>query len=202
MTHLAEQNGATVYHCDWRALLSGASCDTLIVDAPYSERVHAGHDAQVEHLESNRRTLDYGHWTTRDVGDFVAAWSPRTRGWFVSITDHVLAVAWADALTHAGRYVFAPLPFVAPGSRVRLAGDGRNLLDFGEPWQEKSAVPVAGWSTKCKLRLTIARSLCFIERASGKAQGAGRARQQLAADRAVLAVVPVRRTVRPAASSA
>lgn len=55
---------------------------------------------------------------------FVDAWSSRTRGWIVSVTDDVLAASWAECLEYAGRYVFAPLPFVAPGSRVRLSGDG------------------------------------------------------------------------------
>ena len=54
----------------------------------------------------------------------MAALAHRTRGWFVSLTDHVLSPAWEAALAEAGRYVFAPLPYVAPGSRVRLLGDG------------------------------------------------------------------------------
>lgn len=35
-----------------------------------------------------------------------------------------LAPAIQTSLEAAGRYVFAPLPFFAPGSRVRLSGDG------------------------------------------------------------------------------
>ena len=46
------------------------------------------------------------------------------RGWFVSITDHVLVRAWESYLAFSGRYVFAPVPYVAPGSRIRLSGDG------------------------------------------------------------------------------
>lgn len=71
-----------------------------------------------------RRAIDYEGWTPVDVGDFVNYWSVRCGGWVVSITDHVLARAWADSMAENGRYVFAPLPWFAPGSRVRLTGDG------------------------------------------------------------------------------
>lgn len=152
MTPLVEANGAAVYHADWRALLDVVpTCDALIVDAPYSQRTHAGHDDGVSSVENmrnfatltggqqkdrayaarkaalgltHRRSLSYSAWSPDDVRAFVAAWSPRVKGWFVTITDDVLAPAWQAALDAAGRYAFAPLPFVAPGSRVRLTGDG------------------------------------------------------------------------------
>ena len=53
-----------------------------------------------------------------------ASWVPRCRGWFVAFTSSDLAPAYVEALEGAGRYVFAPLPFFSPGSRVRLSGDG------------------------------------------------------------------------------
>lgn len=147
MTPLAEANGAAVYHADWRALLEVVpACDALIVDAPYSERTHKGHDGAVSEVRlageekrmrvdrrtgavysvgvNRRREIDYAAWTPDDVRAFVEAWSPRVAGWIVSITDHHLAPAWQAALEEAGRYVFAPLPYYAPGSRVRLLGDG------------------------------------------------------------------------------
>jgi site-specific DNA-methyltransferase (adenine-specific) len=55
---------------------------------------------------------------------FVAQWARRCRGWFCTITDHVLAPTWTVALAAEGRYVFAPTPIVETGSRVRLTGDG------------------------------------------------------------------------------
>lgn len=139
-------------------------CDALIVDAPYSERTHSGHDAAVKngteprHPEgwvrtngavdkSIRRRLQYACWTEADVDRFVTAWSPATRGWMVSITDHVLAGRWASAMEAAGRYVFAPLAFTASGSRVRLRGDGPSnwstWIVVGRP---KTAAYVA-WGT-------------------------------------------------------
>ena len=131
----------------WQDALSGVECDALIVDAPYSDRTHGGHDAAPtvgdargvlsssgrsthgsyggDHSDgANRRAIGYSGWTPADVCACVASWSPRTTGWMVSITDHVLAPVWADAMAAHGRYVYAPVPWVAPGSRVRLTGDG------------------------------------------------------------------------------
>lgn len=133
MTPLAVGNGASVYNCDWRTLLDVVpECDAVIVDAPYSSKTHTGHDATKDWDQSlsptydgsARKGINYAAWSPADVAAFVALWSPRCRGWFVTITDHILVSAWSDALTAAGRYVFVPLPFVAPGSRVRLSGDG------------------------------------------------------------------------------
>jgi site-specific DNA-methyltransferase (adenine-specific) len=107
----------------WQDTLAGVECDALIVDAPYSARTHGGHDANLG-KKGYRRVLSYEGWTPDDVRAFVESWAPRTRGWVVTITDHMLAPVWDAALTDAGRYVFAPLPWVAKGSRIRLSGDG------------------------------------------------------------------------------
>lgn len=144
MILLAEAHGATVHCADWRDLLPLVPrCDLLCVDAPYSEKTHAGHDEGTatanrckepwprtdgtkprnDHRHQ-RRAVSYRFWTPDDVVEFVTAWHPVCAGWFVTITDHVLAPVWSDALEAVGRYVFAPLPYVAPGSRVRLSGDG------------------------------------------------------------------------------
>ena len=100
--------------------------DTVITDPPYSERTHSGHDAGVAQADPMvmRRSLSYAHWTAHDVAEFVACWHERTRGWIVAMTDHVLVPAWEAAFRHVGRYCFAPLQMMEPGSRVRLVGDG------------------------------------------------------------------------------
>lgn len=117
----------------WQDALADVQCDALIVDAPYSERTHSGHDdgtrgdghhdATYGHRKVTRG-LGYESWTPAHVGEFCSAWSDRTSGWFVSLTDHTLMPVWADVLSSLGRYVFAPLPLVEIGSRVRLSGDG------------------------------------------------------------------------------
>jgi hypothetical protein len=129
----------------------GVTCDALITDTPYSKRTHGGHNSavtssrvrasDVDALQPRvyaggkveksgahrRRPIGFAHWTPEDVKAFVASWSPRTRGWFVAMTDHVLAPHWISALECQGRYVFAPLAYMVTGSRVRLVGDGPAL---------------------------------------------------------------------------
>jgi hypothetical protein len=144
MEPIAEAHGAAVYHGPWQFLRANVPrCDAVIVDAPYSEKTHGGHDDGIVNLNTKtrgedyrasvvvptggtgpRRAINYDAWTAEDVRAFVDAWHPICDGWIVSITDHILAPEWVDALDAAGRYVFAPLPYVAPGSRVRLSGDG------------------------------------------------------------------------------
>lgn len=104
-----------------RLVATGTLVDALIVDPPYSARTHA---ATATLAALGRSDLAYASWSEEDVSRFVATWSPLVRGWCVVMTDHVLAGAWTAALAATGRYVFAPLPLVETGSRVRLAGDG------------------------------------------------------------------------------
>jgi site-specific DNA-methyltransferase (adenine-specific) len=108
------------------ALADVGECDALITDPPYSERTHSGHDAHESRAYDGaaRRTLSYAYWTAADVEAFVLHWGPRTRGWIVAMTDHELVPAWEAAFERVGRYAFAPLQMMEPGSRVRLAGDG------------------------------------------------------------------------------
>ncbi len=104
-------------------------------------------------LTFDRRAIDYAGWTPDDVTTFVDHWSPRTSGWVVSITDHVLAPVWAEAMAAHGRYVFAPLPWVASGSRVRLTGDGPSSwtcwIIVGRPTTGtyRDGTPAAKWGT-------------------------------------------------------
>jgi hypothetical protein len=117
----------------WQDTLADVEPDALIVDAPYSDRTHSGHDNATRN--DGHHDPEYGHrkvtkainyaaWTPADVAELVQSFSDRTRGWIVSLTDHTLAPCWADELAAADRYVFPPLPLVEIGSRVRLLGDG------------------------------------------------------------------------------
>ena len=111
-------------HADLAGLMSadGLKADALIVDAPYSAKTHSSYDSIA--TRTGRCEINYAPWTEGYVNEFVALWSPLTSGWLVTITDHELMPIWSRALLNAGRYVFAPLPLVELGSRVRLNGDG------------------------------------------------------------------------------
>lgn len=126
--------------------------DAIIVDAPYSEKTHAGHregkvtadraahfaaahaDAPTRESryaarksaagDSGRRDIEYTSWSPADVATFGELWVPRSEGWCVSITDDQLAPAWRTAFEAGELYSFSPLPLVETGSRVRMAGDG------------------------------------------------------------------------------
>lgn len=127
----------------WQDVLQDVECDALITDPPYSERTHSGHGGGAaagmgnrgrDYLERTngrptggtgpRQAISYGHWTPTEARHFAIHWSNRCRGWVCIVTDHHLAPHYTDALESCGRYVFAPLPIVETGSRVRLSGDG------------------------------------------------------------------------------
>lgn len=116
--------------------------DALISDPPYSEKTHDGHfagcsagpidDTRKQWLArkgyddkpSRRREIDYAAWNADDVEGFVKSWSPRCRGWFVVISDHILARDFEKSLSSEGLYVFQPIPFTEVGKCPRLNGDG------------------------------------------------------------------------------
>lgn len=120
--------------------------DAVLMDAPYSERTHNGHDDAVGDLRlageekrmrvdkrngnvysvgvNRRRAIKYAHWTPADVRAFVDSWAPRNRGWFVCLSDHALCGAYEDAFEANGLTSFAPVGILIPGMTVRMAGDG------------------------------------------------------------------------------
>lgn len=119
---------------DWRTALADVGMvDAIITDPPYGARTHGkqytvenhGSD-NLKHRNGNhfRQPIGYDCFTAKDVADLVAAWSPRTRGWFVAFTSHDLVDCYSAALEAAGRYVFAPLPWLNECGPIRLAGDG------------------------------------------------------------------------------
>jgi hypothetical protein len=134
------------------AVMGDRKAQALIVDAPFSERTHTGHEGgrmTPEQLArwatrdtsaprtrerayarragkrgSRRNGIEYPPWKATDVETFVDLWSPLTAGWIVSITDHVLFPHWSGSMDANERVTFQPLPFVETGSRVRMTGDG------------------------------------------------------------------------------
>ena len=124
MSESATGSGWELRRGRWQDALAGVECDALISDPPYSARTHKGHDGGQRNDASDGDAIDFGSWTPSDVIEFVEAWEPRVRGWFVAMTDHIMFPVYEQALLDCGRYVFAPVIFLAPGSRVRLQGDG------------------------------------------------------------------------------
>lgn len=116
-----------IYCADSLVAWTWPDVDAIVTNPPYSERCHAGHDKAKHDGRDGTfadRKLAYECWTATHVARAVQVWLPHCRGWFVVMSDHVLAYSWATSLERMGRYVFAPIPWVAPGSRVRLQGDG------------------------------------------------------------------------------
>jgi site-specific DNA-methyltransferase (adenine-specific) len=136
----AESSPISLRHGRWEDVLADVDqVDAVITDAPYSERVHKNHNtgANLANRKDGvmrscgrpdqtkpRRELSYSHWKTDDVLDFVAAWAPRNRGWFVCLSDHDLCNVYRDAYTIHGLYAFAPVGILIPGMTVRMSGDG------------------------------------------------------------------------------
>ena len=146
----------TVQNMDWRELARRVrdevgQIDALIVDAPYSARTHSGHDGRVDAARSaddaNRREISYRPWAEADVSEFVSTWSPLVAGWFVSITDSTLAMAWERAMEASGRAGFAPLPLVETGATVRLSGDGPSSWTTWGVVSRPRTRPFSTWGT-------------------------------------------------------
>lgn len=105
----------------WQDALADVECDALITDPPYSERTHTTYR---DMAEVGRRPIAYSSFSAEDVDAMVDALAPRVRGWMAIFCDHGLIGAYESAMERHGRYVFAPLACMEPGSRVRLSGDG------------------------------------------------------------------------------
>jgi site-specific DNA-methyltransferase (adenine-specific) len=154
------------------ALADVTTCDAVICDPPYSGVTHDGHDGGAvpdlgrgrgpvrpgradsryanDRWEANggeRRALNYDAWTGDDVRAFVDSWAPRCAGWFVAFTSHDLCADYTAALEAHDRYVFAPLPFFSPGSRVRLSGDGPSSWTCWIVVARPRHAPYAKWGT-------------------------------------------------------
>lgn len=156
---------------DYREVLQDVTCDLALCDTPYSATTHKGHDSGAKTASKKskaetwtrpsdgcvrplrkRRTLDYQAWTPDDVRECVHTLDLITRGWIVSITDHHLEPTWNSAMQMCGRYVFDfPIPWVAPGSRVRMTGDGPACwtcpITMGRPrtGNDRNGRPYAKW---------------------------------------------------------
>jgi site-specific DNA-methyltransferase (adenine-specific) len=126
-----QDDACTIYHGDCLEILPQIrQVDHVITDPPYSERTHKGHDASTAGHKgfgndgADRKPLNYCALSPSDVAHVSALLTAICDGWIVWMADHTLAPSIQSSLETKGRYVFAPLPFYAPGSCVRLSGDG------------------------------------------------------------------------------
>jgi hypothetical protein len=136
MTPYYQDDSVTLYHGDCRDIIPMLGpVDHVITDPPYSERTHKGHDASAGDYstrkatacgwdKSTRNSLGYGFLTHEEVYELATLFVDCCSGWIVWMTDHTLAPHIQANLDERGRYTFAPLPFVLPGGRIRLSGDG------------------------------------------------------------------------------
>jgi site-specific DNA-methyltransferase (adenine-specific) len=119
-----EIGNAVLYLGDCLEILPTLKADAIITDPPYSERTHKVQCVGEQRDGLERRALDYAAWTAAKVDAFIERAVVACNGWIACMCDDVLAPAYDASLRCRGRYVFAPLPYFAPGSRVRLSGDG------------------------------------------------------------------------------
>lgn len=105
----------------WQDVLADETCDALIFDAPHSE---AEGTTRTDQTSASGLTADYPPFTRDDVYETVESWSPRTRGWMVSVTDYDLSFVWRAAMRSVGRYAFRPVSCVIRGMSFRAQNDG------------------------------------------------------------------------------
>jgi site-specific DNA-methyltransferase (adenine-specific) len=132
----------------WQDVFCGAvSADALIFDAPHSERTHASKARRNDGSSAEGCAPGYDYLTPDEVHAFVTHWSPRCRGWMVSITDDVLAPVWRAAYRAAGRYAFAAVPCVITGMTCRMRGDGPSSWAVYAMVSRPATREFASWGT-------------------------------------------------------
>jgi site-specific DNA-methyltransferase (adenine-specific) len=127
MARVERIGGATLYLGDCREILPTlGKVDAVVTDPPYSARTHKGHDlgAASRRDGADRLPLGYAALSNEDCYALAGLFCDITQGWIVWMHDHTLAPSIHSALSNAGRYVFAPLPYFHAGRSVRLTGDG------------------------------------------------------------------------------
>lgn len=109
----------------WQDTCADVECDALIMDPPYSARVHRA-GALIEGKDGAERSVDIGYEAFDEwkIAEVCRSWSDRVSGWICAHTSHDLLPAWESSLSACGRYVFPPVPCVMRGMSVRLQGDG------------------------------------------------------------------------------
>ena len=108
----------------WQDKLDGVEPDVLITDAPYGARTHESEAERNDGVDEAGLAPEYAAWSPDHVHEYVRSWSPRTKGWMVTMTSHDLVPAFEAAFAEADRYCFAPVIALIDGMTVRVRGDG------------------------------------------------------------------------------
>ncbi len=155
-----EDGGAVMSLIDFRlgrwedVLADVGEVDAVITDPPYGARTHAKQrhgrrDARYDRSDGWVTTngIAYQGWGDGEARGFVRAWAPRCAGWFCVMTSHDLAPSFSSELEAHGRYVFAPVPVVRIGGRIRLAGDGPSSWSVWLIVSRPRSAPYSKWGT-------------------------------------------------------
>lgn len=126
MTQVEHIGEATLYCGDCLEILPTlGEVDAVVTDPPYSERVHKGHRDGLQFGDgANRGDIGYEAITSKVIAILSVEFARLASSWVVWMCDSEIAAQIEHKLETEGLTGFAPLPFVAPGSRVRLSGDG------------------------------------------------------------------------------
>lgn len=141
MDDVAHGDAWTLYRGRWQDVTPpDLEVDALITDPPYSERAHGGQ-------AWSRRSVEYDPWDPWDIPWDLEKAMKRTRGWACVMNDHlnVHTIVWSKE--RVGRYVFAPIPIVSIGGRVRLAGDGPSSWTVWMVVSRPKKKPWSKWGT-------------------------------------------------------
>lgn len=111
----------------WQDVLADVECDSLITDAPYGPRTHAGYrsgGATAGSISDQAGIIEYPPITRADAHELALSWHARTRKWAVIFGDHETWAWHAEAWETQGWYVFAPVPWIRRDASPRFSGDG------------------------------------------------------------------------------
>jgi hypothetical protein len=108
---------------DWREVLEDVdSCDSLICDPPYSQRVEdgfrSGNDATTAH------GMGYRPIDNDDSSLLVSEFAKRAKNWLVIFGCHLTWRQHEDHARSVGLYTFAPVVWCKIGAAPRMSGDG------------------------------------------------------------------------------
>ena len=105
----------------WQDVLGDVTCDALVADPPYSERVHSG---QRTGSSTRKTTIEYQCWTAEHADELALSWCQRVRWWSVIFSDHTLQREHQDAWGLRDWYTFAPVIWLRQCPTPRMSGDG------------------------------------------------------------------------------